>query len=190
MPVNVPLGWVVAVALTVAAVAHAQPVPPPAVGDISIEKVAPTPLEEVRKLVAAGLGKQALARADRHLAKNPRDAQMRFVRGVILTDLNDTASARTVFQQLIEEFPELPEPYNNLAVLDAADGQLDRARRSLEMALLARPEYATAHENLGDVYLQMAADAYQRASTLQPNNRPLSGKLALAREMVTKARTR
>lgn len=190
MPVYVPICFIVAVALSLAGVAHAQPVPPPAVGDISTDRVEPTPLEEVRKLVAAGQGKQALARADQHLAKNPRDAQMRFVRGVILTDLNDTTSARTVFQQLTEDFPELPEPYNNLAVLYAADGQLDRARQSLEMALLARPEYATAHENLGDVYLQMAADAYQRALTLQPNNRPLSGKLGLTREMVTKVRTR
>ena len=180
----------IAVALAVAGVALAQPVPPPAVGDISIDQVAPTALEEVRKLVAAGQGKQALARADQHLAKNPRDAQMRFVRGVILTDLNEPASARSVFQQLTEDFPELPEPHNNLAVLYAADGQLDRARQSLEMALVARPEYATAHENLGDVYLQMAADAYQRALTLQPNNRALSGKLGLTREMVTKVRPR
>jgi Tfp pilus assembly protein PilF len=73
-------------------------------------------------------------------------------------------------------------------VLYAAAGELDKARAALEMALLARPDYATAHENMGDVYLQMAADAYQRASTLQPNNRTVSNKLALTREMVTKAR--
>ena len=39
------------------------------------------------------------------------------------------------FEQLTEDFPELPEPYNNLAVLYAADGQLDRARAALELAL-------------------------------------------------------
>lgn len=178
----------VAFALAVAGVADAQPVPPP-IGDISIEKVDPTPLEEVRKLIAAGESQQALRRADEHLAKNPRNAQMRFVRGVILTDLNDTDAARAVFEQLTEDFPELPEPYNNLAVIYAANGQLDRARASLETALLARPDYATAHENMGDVYLQMAADSYQRASTLQPTNRALSSKLALARELVTKVRT-
>ncbi len=190
MSVFAPIRFLVVVALGLAGLVHAQPVPPPAVGDISIERAEPTPLEEVRKLVAAGQGKQALARADLHLVKNPRDAQMRFVRGVILTDLKDTDGARSVFQQLTEDFPELPEPHNNLAVLYAADGQLDRARQSLETALFARPDYATAHENLGDVYLQMAADAYQRASTLQPTNRSLSSKLALTREMVTKARNR
>ncbi len=162
--------------------------PPPPIGDITVDRVEPTALQEVRKLIAAGQGKQALARADSHLAKNPRDAQMRFVRGVILTDLSDTAAARGAFQQLVDDFPELPEPYNNLAVLYAADGELDRARLALEMALLAKPDYATAHENMGDVYLQMAAEAYQRASKLQPTNRAISTKLNLTREIVTKTR--
>ena len=181
--------FVLAVAIGIGGAAFAQPVPPPPVGDISVNAPDPTPLEEVRKLVAAGRTKQALAFADEQLAKNPRNAQMRFVRGVILSDMNDNDAARTVFQQLTEEFPELPEPYNNLAVLYAAAGELDRARAALELALLARPDYATAHENMGDVYLQMAADSYQRAATLQPNNRTVSNKLALTREMVTKART-
>ena len=180
--------FLVATALGFAGMAVAQPVPPPVVGDISVDPGDARPLEEVRKLIAAGRTKQALAFADEQLVKNPRNAQMRFVRGVILSDMNDTAAARRVFEQLTEDFPELPEPYNNLAVLYAADGQLDRARGALEMALLARPDYATAHENMGDVYLQMAADAYQRAATLQPTNRAVSSKLALTREMVTKAR--
>jgi tetratricopeptide (TPR) repeat protein len=192
MSTHVSLLWarffLVATALGFASTAVAQPVPPPIVGDISVDPGDARPLEEVRKLIAAGRTKQALAFADEQLVKNPRNAQMRFVRGVILSDMNDTAAARRVFEQLTEDFPELPEPYNNLAVLYAADGQLDRARGALEMALLARPDYATAHENMGDVYLQMAADAYQRAATLQPANRSLSTKLALTREMITKAR--
>lgn len=190
MSAYVSIVFGVAVALGLAGAVLAQPVPPPPVGDISVDKVVPTPFEEVRKLIASGRSKQALARADEHLAKNPRDAQMRFVRGVILADMNDSDGARAVFQQLAEDFPELPEPYNNLAVLYAADGQLERARAALELALFAKPDYATAHENLGDVYLQMAADAYQRALTLQPTNRPLANKLALAREMAAKARNR
>ena len=186
---NVSLLWVIGIAIAAGSVAHAQPVPSPIVGDISIDRSDAAPLEEVRKLIEAGRSKQALAFAEEQLVKNPRNAQMRFVRGVILSDMNDNDGARAAFQQLTEDFPELPEPYNNLAVLYAADGQLDRARAALELALLARPDYATAHENMGDVYLQMAADAYQRASTLQPTNRAVSNKLALTREMVTKART-
>ena len=136
MSARVSFLLIVAVALGFGGIVHAQPAPPPVVGDISVDPKDATPLEEVRKLVAAGRTKQALAFADEQLAKNPRNAQMRFVRGVLLTDMNDNDAARAVFQQLTEDFPELPEPYNNLAVLYAADGQLDRARAALELALL------------------------------------------------------
>lgn len=152
------------------------------------DRAEPTPLQHVQRLMSAGELKSALAHADAHLAKNPRDAQMRFVRGVILTEMKQTAAARDVFERLTEDFPELPEPYNNLAVLYAAEGQLDRARTLLEGALAARPDYATAHENLGDIYLQMSADAYQRASKLQPANRTVAGKLTLTRELLAKMR--
>ena len=113
---------------------------------------------------------------------------MRFVRGVILSELKDTAGAREVFERLTEEYPELPEPYNNLAVIHASQGQLERARTLLEAALAIRPDYATAHENLGDVYLQMSVDAYQRAARLQPGNRNLGNKLSLSRELLSKTR--
>jgi tetratricopeptide (TPR) repeat protein len=73
-------------------------------------------------------------------------------------------------------------------VIYASQGQLDRARTLLETALSVRPDYATAQENLGDVYLQMSVDAYQRASKLQPASRTLSTKLALSRELLAKTR--
>ena len=166
--------FVLAVATCFGCDVKAQQLTPPLVGDIAVDRNDVAPLEEVKKLIAAGRSKQALAFADDQLVKNPRNAQMRFVRGVILSDMNDNDAARAAFQQLTEDFPELPEPYNNLAVLYAAAGELDKARAALELALLARPDYATAHENMGDVYLQMASDAYQRASTLQPGNRAVS----------------
>ena len=83
----------------------------------------------------------------------------------------------------------MPEPYNNLAVIYASEGRLDNARAALEQAIVAAPNYATAYENLGDIYLQMAADAYQRASKLDPANRQAGAKLSLSREMITKARS-
>ena len=89
---------------------------------------------------------------------------------------------------MTEEFPELPEPYNNLAVIYASQGQLERARTLLETALQVRPDYATAQENLGDVFLQMSADAYQRAAKLQPANRTLASKLTQTRDLLAKVR--
>lgn len=174
--------------LTTPAVVLAQATPAQSVPAPANERVELTELQEVQKLMAAGQWKPALARADAHLAKNPRDAQMRFVRGVILTEMKDTGAAREVFERLNEDFPELPEPYNNLAVLYAAQGQLDRARTLLETALSVRPDYGTAQENLGDIYLQMSADAYQRAARLQSSNRTAANKLALTRELLAKTR--
>lgn len=166
--------------------AVAQTTPASSVGPLQADKDIPTDVQEVQRLSAAGRPREALALADASLAKNPRNAQLRFIRAVLLTDLKNTAEARAAFERLMEEFPELPEPYNNLAVLYAADGQLEGARRLLETALLAAPNYATAYENLGDIYLQLAADAYQRASKLEPNNRQASTKLGLSRELISK----
>jgi len=170
------------------AIAAGQQTPVQSIPAPATERVEPTDLQVVQKLMAAGQMKQALARADAHLAKNPRDAQMRFVRGVILSELKDTAAAREVFERMTEEFPEVPEPYNNLAVIYASQGQLDRARTLLETALQVRPDYATAQENLGDIYLQMSVDAYQRAAKLQPASRALASKLTLTRDLLAKTR--
>jgi tetratricopeptide (TPR) repeat protein len=162
--------------------------PPQTIGTLATDKELLTELQQVQQLLASGRAPQALERADAQLAKNPRDAQMRFVRGVILTEMKKPAEARDAFERLTEDYPELPEPYNNLAVLYASEGQLESARAALEKALAAAPNYGTAYENLGDIYLQMAADAYQRASKLDPANRQANAKLTLSRELITKAR--
>jgi tetratricopeptide (TPR) repeat protein len=149
----------------------------------------PTEPEEITRLIRAKDLNGALARADAFLAKNPRDLQVRFLRGVILTDQNKAADAVAVFESLTQDFPELPEPYNNLAVLRANQGQLDLARSLLQQALIAQPNYVTAYENLGDVYVSLAAESYQRALTLDPNNRSAQNKLTLAREISAKLRS-
>jgi Flp pilus assembly protein TadD len=162
--------------------------PPQTVGTLPTDREPPTELQQVQRQLAAGHASRALELADASLKKNPRDAQMRFVRGVILTELNRPGEAREVFEGLTQDFPELPEPYNNLAVLYAGEGKLDNARAALETALAAAPNYGTAYENLGDIYLQMAADAYQRATKIDPANREARQKLVLSRELITKAR--
>ena len=112
---------------------------------------------------------EALAKADAYIAGKPRDPQMRFLRGVILTEQGKQAEAIAAFTQLTQDFPELPEPYNNLAVLYAAQSQFDKARAALEMAIKLNPDYATAHENLGDVYARLAGPVLRpRAATRQP----------------------
>ncbi|MDE2605385.1 MAG: tetratricopeptide repeat protein, partial [Burkholderiales bacterium] len=115
---------------------------------------------DVNQLLHTGKVTEALAKADHYLSAKPKDPQMRFLKGVALTEAGRTAEAIATFQKLTEDYPELPEPYNNLAVLYAGQGQFDKARAALEMAIRTNPSYATAHENLGDVYAKLASQAY------------------------------
>ena len=142
-------------------------------------------VQAAQALVRQGQHSQALDMADRLLARNPRDAQARFVRGIALTELDRTDDAIAVFQKLTQDFPEHPEPYNNLAVLYAQQRQYDRARAALEMAIRTHPTYATAHENLGDVYSRLASQAYDKALQLDSGNTAAQTKLSLIREMMS-----
>jgi len=140
-------------------------------------------LVEVQALIRQGNLPQATERLNAFLAKNPKDARGRFLRGLILTEQKRPAEAIKVFTAITEDFPELPEPYNNLAVLFAAQGQFDRARQMLELAIRTHPSYATAHENLGDIYAKMASEAYDKALQLDRANNAVQTKLELIREL-------
>lgn len=139
---------------------------------------------DITQLLKAGKAGDALAKADQRLAANPRDPQLRFLRGVAQSDSGKPAEAIATFTKLTEEYPELPEPYNNLAVLYANQNQLDKARTALEMAIRTNPSYATAHENLGDIYAKLASQAYNKALQLDATNaNSVKPKLALIREL-------
>jgi len=142
---------------------------------------------DVNRLISARQFPQALASADRYLAAKPRDPQMRFLKGVIQSETAQTAEAMETFAQLNRDYPELPEPYNNLAVLYAGQGQFDKARDSLEMAVKLNPRYATAHENLGDIHARLASQSYSRALQLNAANAALPPKLALVNQLLTPA---
>ncbi|UCD69898.1 MAG: tetratricopeptide repeat protein, partial [Betaproteobacteria bacterium] len=111
--------------------------------------------DEAARLLKQGKTAAALEKVDAAIAANRNDARARFLKGLILTEQDQMQAAIEEFTALTRDFPELPEPYNNLAVLYAAQGKYDRARESLEMAIRTHPSYAVAHENLGDVYAKM-----------------------------------
>jgi len=138
---------------------------------------------DVNVLVRAGRLAEALTKADQYLAGKPRDPQMRFIKGVIQTESGKPADAIGTFTQITQDYPELPEPYNNLAVLYASQSQFDKARAALEMAIRTNPSYATAHENLGDVYAKLASQAYSKALQLDSGNTGVQPKLALIRTL-------
>ena len=142
---------------------------------------------EVQKLLAAGKNVEAMQRADQFLNTKPRDPMMRFLKGISLSQAGRSAEAITVFTKLTEDYPELPEPFNNLAVLYAQQGQYDKARTSLEMAIHTNPSYATAYENLGDVYAKLASQAYSKALQIDTRS-AVAPKLAMIRDLFPRER--
>ncbi|MFH1603863.1 MAG: tetratricopeptide repeat protein, partial [Pseudomonadota bacterium] len=141
-------------------------------------------LQDIARIMRQGQLPQALQRIDKFLAGKPRDAQGRFLKGLVLTEMNRPSEAIQVFTKLSEDYPELPEPYNNLAVLYASQGQYEKARVALESSIRTHPSYATAHENLGDIYAKLASQAYDKALQLDSSNTAAKTKLAMIGEMI------
>ena len=154
--------------------------------------------EEVRKQFAATLQEAsalikerqlvpAQEKLDALLATRPREPRARFLKGVVLTEQGNTDAAMVVFRALIEDYPELPEPYNNLAVILAQRGEFESARIQLETAVRTAPEWSVAHENLGDIYARLAAVQYTRAAKLDKANKTAPAKLVLVRDLLANA---
>ena len=141
-------------------------------------------LDDASKLLKAGQRDQALERVNRVLAQKSGDPKARFLKGIILTEQGNTKEAIEVFTKLTQDYPNLPEPYNNLAVIYAGQGQYDKARAALEQSIRTHPSYATAYENLGDVYAKLASQAYDKALQLDSANTGAKNKLSLVRDLV------
>ncbi len=140
-------------------------------------------LSEVNRLHHAGQSADALKRADTFLATKPKDAQMRFLKAILLTDLRRRDEAITLLVQLTNDYPELAEPFNNLAALYAVAGDYAKARAALEDAVRANPDYAIARENLGDVYAMLASQSYSQALRLEPTSATLPAKISVVLQL-------
>lgn len=141
-------------------------------------------VQEASRLLKTGQHQQALERVNKVLASKPKDAQARFLKGLIFAEQGNARDATEIFLQLTKDYPDLPEPYNNLAVIYASQGQYDKARGALEQSIRTHPSYATAYENLGDVYAKLASQAYDKALQIDSANSGAKNKLALVRELV------
>jgi len=145
-------------------------------------------LQDIDRLLKQGQHAQALERVNQYLSQKPKDAKGRFIKGLILAEQNKGREAIEVFTALSRDYPELPEPYNNLAVLYAAQGQYEKARQQLEMSIRTHPSYATAYENLGDVYTKLASQAYDKALQFDSSNSAAKNKLSLIHDLMSSNR--
>lgn len=154
-----------------------------------LAQAATAPAAEVQQLVDQGKINDAAQRVQTLLKQSPQDVQLRFLQGVIAAEQQKYDQAIQVFTALTRDHPQLPEPYNNLAVLHAAKGEDRKAAQVLEQAIRTNPSYATAHENLGDLYARMAGDAYAKALQLDNNRKPAPPKLSLIKQIFSTSGT-
>jgi Flp pilus assembly protein TadD len=174
----VPTGTLMAQALPTQAANHSAPAAPLDAGMESAER-------QLAERDYAG----ALASYDRVIAANPRNVQARFQRGVALSSLNRIDEAVSAFESLNQDFPELPEPYNNLAMLRVKRGDLAGAQQALEMAVRLRPDFAVAHANLATIHLLRARQALARVTQINPGNTSATQRLNSLDELLgTQAR--
>jgi Tfp pilus assembly protein PilF len=110
-------------------------------------------------------------------------AARRFLQGVKLMDGHQDAAALASFTALTQDFPELPDPWNNIALLHARAGQLELARQALETALRNDPSHRTARINLGHVHLLLAVQAWDQAASAGVLDPTLKNTLEAARRL-------
>lgn len=144
---------------------------------------AQSPSASIHALIDAGKLDQALQETNAQLAKDKDNINYLFLKGLVLTKLDHLDQAEAIFTRLTREHPDLPEPYNNLAVIYASRGEFDKARKALQEAINTHPSYATAHENLGDIYAKMASRAYSKALQLDKENTTAKAKLSLINDL-------
>ena len=140
-------------------------------------------VKQIQNLVAEGKLDQALSETEAIIAKDPDNIQALFMKGLIHTKANQLKKAEETFLLLSKKNPELPEPYNNLAVIYASQGEFEKAKEALQKAINTHPSYATAHENIGDIYAKMASQAYNQALELDNSNIAAREKLSLINEL-------
>ncbi|NOG61709.1 MAG: tetratricopeptide repeat protein [Proteobacteria bacterium] len=146
---------------------------------------AQTSYGDIQLLINEGKYKEALKLTDEQLSQSSSDIKLQFMKGLVLTRLDRYSDAEQVFIKLTKENPDLPEPFNNLAVVYAAQGKYTEASEALKSAINTHPSYATAHENLGDIYAKMASRAYNQALELDTSNTAAREKLSLVNELIS-----
>tara|TARA_B100000795_G_C22791512_1_gene437185 strand:- start:357 stop:1289 length:933 start_codon:yes stop_codon:yes gene_type:complete len=140
-------------------------------------------IDEIKLLLKKGKYSYAETLVKNEINNNLNDPELLFYRGIIETNLGKNNKAIDTFRELTERFPELPEPFNNLAVLYAEKGQFRLAKEILEQAIKTNPSYLTAHINLGDIFTKMASEAYNKALEIDKTNNVAITKLSMITQL-------
>ena len=105
----------------------------------------------------------ALEKVDQSLDLQPNAAVPLFLKARILTTDGKSDQAVTIYEKLIAVEPDLPEAYNNLGLIYAAGGNLEKATKYFQLGLQTNPTYATLYQNRRTLYAARAISAYRKA---------------------------
>ncbi len=125
--------------------------------------------DRIEQMINQGRADEALVVIEKRNAQRENsstlgeDVQLMFLHARALAAVGQENEAEQIYRNMTITYPELPEPWNNLASIYIKKKQLDRAHDALSMALTAFPEYALARYNLGQVQLMQAYESFTQA---------------------------
>ena len=119
--------------------------------------------DSMQQLIVQKQYAKAIQSGEQTLRQTPQDANTRFLAAYAYQMTGKTDQAIKMYEDLIRDEPQLPEPRNNLAMIFLAQGDYDRASQLLVSAINTRINYAIAYNNLSQVYKGIASEAYRRA---------------------------
>lgn len=145
-----------------------------------------TPTEQVplwsgykaaESLATNGNPELALKQLEARLVSAPDDAKAAYLKGLILMQLGRADDAERWFKMMQSNFPNLPQPYNALAIIYMGKGDLLSAMNVLQALLAQHPNHRNAQINLANIYLKLAQENYQKALKAKPDDDMIAQKL-------------
>ena len=128
-------------------------------------------IQDLQLLIDQNLFAPATVTGDQLLIEQPGNAQIQFLTAYAYQMDKQSNRAKELYQNLIREYPELPEPRNNLAMIYLDQGNSDKASQLLIDALNTNSSYSTAYNNLGRIYRGIASATYRQA--VSESNQPV-----------------
>jgi tetratricopeptide (TPR) repeat protein len=119
--------------------------------------------DSMQQLIVQKQYVQAVQTGEQILRQTPNHANTRFLTAYAYQMTGQTDEAIKLYEALIRDEPERPEPRNNLAMIYLEKGDYDHASDLLVSAINTNISYAIAYANLSQVYKGIASEAYRRA---------------------------
>lgn len=133
-------------------------------------------------LATNGSPELALRQLDARLASAPDDRKAAYLKGLILMQMRKSEEAERWFRMMQSNFPDMPQPYNALAVIYDGRGDLAAARQILQDLLTLHPDQHGARVNLGNIYLKLARSEFEKALKEKPDDAMIRRKLEAIQE--------